>query len=288
MGLIGEGITASLTPPMHEAEAAHHNLRYLYRPIDLTTLELDAASLPALLDSAELLGFNAFNITHPCKQTVMERLDEISPEAAALGAVNCVVFREDGNRFGDNTDYSGFLTGLRWGLPNVTADSGRLDQVVQLGTGGAGSATAYALLKAGTRVLHLVDPDAHRAREKAADLQALFPYASVYAAGVMDVAGLLPKATGLVNASPVGMHIHPGAPLNLSLLHKNLWVADIIYLPQETPLIAHARAVGCDVLPGGYMAVGQAVDALRLFTGIEPDAARMRDHFESLIAERSI
>lgn len=288
MGLIGEGITASLTPPMHEAEAAHHNLRYLYRPIDLTALELDAASLPALLDSAELLGFNAFNITHPCKQTAMEHLDEISPEAAALGAVNCVVFREDASRFGDNTDYSGFLTGLRWGLPNVTADSGRLDQVVQLGTGGAGSATAYALLKAGTRVLHLVDPDAHRAREKAADLQALFPQASVYAAGVMDVAGLLPKATGLVNASPVGMHIHPGAPLNLSLLHKNLWVADVIYLPQETPLIAHARAVGCDVLPGGYMAVGQAVDALRLFTGIEPDAARMRDHFESLIAERSI
>lgn len=288
MGLIGEGITASLTPPMHEAEAAHHNLRYLYRPIDLTALELDAASLPTLLDSAELLGFNAFNITHPCKQTVMEYLDEISPEAAALGAVNCVVFREDASRFGNNTDYSGFLTGLRWGLPNVTADSGRLDQVVQLGTGGAGSATAYALLKAGTRVLHLVDPDTHRAREKAADLQALFPQASVHAAGVMDVAGLLPKATGLVNASPVGMHIHPGAPLNLSLLHEELWVADVIYLPQETPLITHARAVGCDVLPGGYMAVGQAVDALRLFTGIEPDAARMRDHFESLIAERSI
>ena len=84
------------------------------------------------------------------------------------------------------------------------------------------------------------------------------------------------------------MHIHPGAPLDLSLIHQNLWVADVIYLPQETPLITHARAVGCDVLTGGYMAVGQAVDALRLFTGIEPDAARMRDHFESFIAERSI
>ncbi|GAA1741477.1 shikimate dehydrogenase [Rothia terrae] len=286
VGLIGEGITASLTPPMHEKEATHHGLRYLYRPIDLTALELDPASLPALLDSAELLGFNAFNITHPCKQTVMEHLDKVSPEAAALGAVNSVVLREDGTRFGDNTDYSGFLTGMAWGLPHITANSGRLDTVIQLGTGGAGSATAYALLKAGTRVLHLVDPDVHRARDKAADLQALFPNASVQAAGVMDVAGLLPQATGLVNASPVGMHIHPGAPLDLSLVHAGLWVADVIYLPQETPLIAHARKVGCDVLPGGYMAVGQAVDALRLFAGIEPDAARMRAHFESLIANR--
>ena len=72
VGLIGDGITSSLTPPMHEAEADAHGVRYLYRPVDLDALNLDGASAPALLDAAALLGFNAFNITHPCKQSVME------------------------------------------------------------------------------------------------------------------------------------------------------------------------------------------------------------------------
>lgn len=283
VGLIGDGITHSLTPPMHEQEAAHHGLLYLYRPIDLTALQLDAASLPALLDAAELLGFNAFNITHPCKQTVLDHLDEISPAAQKLGAVNCVVLREDGTRYGDNTDYSGFKTGFAQGLPQVLNERERLGHVVQLGTGGAGSATAYALLDMGVQRLTLVDVDFQRARDKAADLGALFPQAKVEAATSADVPVLLPTAQGLVNATPLGMHVHPGTPLDLELLHAGLWVADVVYLPQETPLIMRARELGCDVLTGGYMAVGQAVDALRLFAGIEPDAARMRAHFEQLL-----
>ncbi|MBM7051746.1 shikimate dehydrogenase [Rothia sp. ZJ1223] len=283
VGLIGDGITASLTPPMHEAEATHHGLHYLYRPIDLHALELHGDSLPALLDAAHLLGFNAFNITHPCKQSVLDYLDTISPEAVALGAVNTVLINTDGTRHGENTDYSGFLTGMKWGLPKVTAASGHLHTVVQLGSGGAGSATAYALLKAGVRVLHLVDPDAAKATEKALDLQALFPQAQVIATAPQQLANVLPQAQGLVNASPIGMHVHPGAPLDLSLLHANLWVADVIYLPQETPLIVAARQLGCHVLPGGYMAVGQAVDALALIADITPNAHRMREHFATLV-----
>lgn len=91
-------------------------------------------------------------------------------------------------------------------------------------------------------------------------------------------------ADGLVNATPIGMHHHPGAPLDLDLLRPDLWVADVIYLPQETALIRRARELGCRVLPGGYMAVGQAIDAFELITGIRPDDASMRTHFERLIA----
>ena len=286
VGLIGDGITSSLTPPMHEKEAAEQGLLYLYRPIDLNALGLDAESLPALLDAAELLGFNAFNITHPCKQTVLEFLDEVSPAASKLGAVNCVVLREDGTRYGDNTDYSGFMSGFTQGLPEVRKNADRLSHVVQLGTGGAGSATALALLEMGVKHLTLVDVDAQRARDKAADLGALYPEATVDIAFAEDLPEILPGAQGLVNATPLGMHVHPGTPLDLDLLHENLWVADVIYLPQETPLITRARELGCDVLTGGYMAVGQAVDALHIFSGIEPDATRMRAHFEEMIAAK--
>ena len=164
VGLIGDGITSSLTPPMHEAEADAHGVRYLYRPIDLDALDLDGASAPALLDAAALLGFNAFNITHPCKQSVMEHLDELSDAARALGAVNCVVIREDGTFYGDNTDYSGFIAGLKRGLPQVAEDPTRLEHVVQMGAGGAGSATAYALCRLGVRRLSLFERDAAKAQ----------------------------------------------------------------------------------------------------------------------------
>lgn len=175
VGLIGDGITSSLTPPMHEAEADAHGVRYLYRPVDLDALNLDGSSAPALLDAAALLGFNAFNITHPCKQSVMEHLHELSDAARALGAVNCVVIGEDGSFYGDNTDYSGFIAGLKRGLPQVAENPARLEHVVQLGAGGAGSATAYALCRLGVRCLSLFERDAAKAQGLAEQLGGLFP-----------------------------------------------------------------------------------------------------------------
>ena len=89
---------------------------------------------------------------------------------------------------------------------------------------------------------------------------------------------------GLVNCTPIGMATHPGLPLDPALLHPRLWVAEVIYFPLETALLRAARALGCRTLDGGGMAVHQAVDAFRLFTGQEPDAARMRAHFARLVA----
>ncbi|MDO5749650.1 MAG: shikimate dehydrogenase [Rothia sp. (in: high G+C Gram-positive bacteria)] len=298
VGLIGDGITTSLTPPMHEAEASELGLRYLYRPIDLDALNLDAASLPALLDAAQLLGYNAFNITHPCKQSVMEYVDELSEDARALGAVNCVLLHEDGTRYGDNTDFSGFMRALSWGLPEVADSTRALSVTVQLGAGGAGSATAYALLKKGEELglgtsearaqqLYIFDPDAAKSAELIERLRARFPQAQIDSLeSVEQLGAALKTAHGLVNATPIGMHVHPGIPLNPALLHSGLWVADVIYLPQETELIRAARAAGCAVLPGGFMAVGQAVDAFELFTGSAANAERMKAHFEQLLAQQ--
>jgi shikimate dehydrogenase len=91
-------------------------------------------------------------------------------------------------------------------------------------------------------------------------------------------------ATGLIHATPTGMAKHPGLPLPAELLHAGMWVADIVYFPLETELIRAARAVGCATLPGGGMAVYQAVDAFELFTGRTPDDERMFEHFQSLVA----
>lgn len=278
VGLIGEGTTASLSPPMHEREAAEHDLHYLYRPIDLPALGLSACDAPRLLSAGIELGYNAFNITHPVKQRIMEHLDEIDDHARALGAVNTVLIK-DGRTYGHNTDFSGYTTGLNHQLKDPD-----LSHVVQLGSGGAGSAVAYALLRAGTEQLSLIDLDVERCLERAESLQKQFPGQHVVAVPHQDLADALSTATGFAQCTPVGMTRHPGMPVDIDSVPQGTWVSDVIYLPRNTELITAARHRGLPTADGGGMAVGQAVDAFRMITGITPDHSRMSDHFHQLSA----
>jgi shikimate dehydrogenase len=273
-GLIGSGIQASRTPAMHEREGAEQGLRLIYRLVDLDVLRLGPEALGELLTAAERMGFSGLNITYPCKQAVVPLLDQLSPDARALGAVNTVVLK-DGQRIGHNTDCSGFAESFRRGLPDV-----RRDRVVQLGAGGAGAAVAHALLAEGVGRLAISDTDTPRAEALATDLAARF--GAGRAVAVHDLAAEVAAADGLVNCTPVGMAKLPGTPLPVALLRPALWVAEIVYFPLETELLRAARAIGCRTLDGGGMAVFQAVGAFRLFTGLEPDAARMQRHFAAM------
>jgi shikimate dehydrogenase len=274
LGLIGAGIQASRTPGMHELEGDALGLRVLYRLIDLERLGLGPEALPELLLAAERLGFSGLNVTHPCKQAVLAHLDELAPEAAALGAVNTVVLR-DGRRIGHNTDCFGFAEALRRGLPGAP-----LDRVVQLGAGGAGAAVAHALLGLGVGELLLHDLVRERAEALVARLAAHGGAGRIAVAP--DLARALESASGLVNTTPVGMTAYPGLPLPKALLRPELWVADIVYFPLETELLRTARALGCRTLDGAGMAIFQAVRAFELFTGRTPDPERMRRHFDRL------
>jgi len=277
VGLVGTGIGPSLTPPLHEQEADELGVRYLYRRLDLDELRRPASAIGEILAAARLAGYDGLNITHPCKQMVIPHLDELSDDAAALGAVNTVVLR-DGRAVGHNTDWSGFARAFDRGLPDAA-----LDRVVLLGAGGAGAAVAHALLRLGTARLTVLDVDPARARALAGSLDERFGAGRAVGGDVVDVARELAAADGLVHATPTGMAAHPGLPIPAELLRPGLWVADIVYRPLETALVRTARAAGCRVLDGGGMAVFQAVDAFRLFTGIEPDADRMLAHFATLV-----
>jgi shikimate dehydrogenase len=279
IGLIGTGIQASLTPAMHMQEGQAQGLRYLYRLVDLSALGLGPDSLPELLTSAERMGFNGLNITHPCKQLVLPLLHHLSDDARAIGAVNTVVLR-DGKRIGHNTDASGFAAAFRCGLPDAS-----LGRIVQFGAGGAGCAVANAILGLRAAHLTLVDTDAARAAALADSLCARFGPGR--ASPSQDIAAEVAAADGLINATPIGMAKYPGQAVPESMLRPSHWVADIVYFPLETALLSSARARGCRVLHGGFMAVFQAVDAFRLFTGMQPDADRMLAHFRQLTAGES-
>ncbi|MGW0945521.1 shikimate dehydrogenase [Streptomyces sp. NPDC002623] len=276
VGLIGSGIGPSLSPALHEQEADRQGLRYLYRLVDIDVLGVAPETVGDLVRAARDLGFDGLNITHPCKQLVIPHLDALSPQAEALGAVNTVVF-EDGRAIGHNTDVTGFAASFARGLPDVP-----LERVVQLGAGGAGAAVAHATLTLGAGQVTVVDALPDRAADLAGSLNRHFGPGRATAATPDRLADLLAPADGIVHATPTGMAAHPGLPFPAELLRPDLWVAEVVYRPLETQLLRTARALGCATLDGGGMAVFQAADAFRLFTGREPDSTQMLAHFAAL------
>ncbi len=264
VGLIGMGIQPSRMPALHEREGAALGLAYIYRLVDV---------------AARRFAFTGLNVTHPCKQAIIPLLDGLSPHASALGAVNTVVFAADGRLVGHNTDWSGFAESFRRELADVPRQ-----RVVLLGAGGAGAAVAHALLTLGVGALSIIDTEGARADRLAAGLRDRFGEGRAIAA--RDLAAAVDAADGIVNATPVGMANHAGMPVARELLRPDLWVAEIIYFPPETKFLHTARELGCRTMAGGGMAVFQAAEAFRLFTGREPDTKRMIRHFETMEALR--
>ena len=276
LGLVGQGISASLTPAMQEREGRECGLHLSYRTIDADRVGFGTWNLPDVLIWARRLGFDGLNITHPFKQAVVPLLDELSDDAADLGAVNTVLFR-DGKMLGRNTDWSGYGRAFRQVLPDHVQDP-----VVLVGAGGAGVAVGYGLLEQGAA--HVAVLDADRARADACAVRLAKRFGDDRVTAVDDLERALAGARGLVNATPIGMLGHPGMAVPGSLVHDGLWVSDVVYFPLETELVRLARSRGCRVVPGGGMAVHQAVGAFEYFTGRVPDADRMARHFASRTA----
>jgi shikimate dehydrogenase len=278
VGLVGAGIRASLSPALHEREAERLGVHALYQTIDLAERGLPPEAVGEVVAAARTMGFAGLNVTHPCKQTVLDHLDELSPDAAVLGAVNTVVFDGDGRAVGHNTDGDGFAASFARGLPDAA-----LDRVVLLGAGGAGAAVGHAALSLGAERLTVVDVDADRAAELARSLGAQFDAGRAGHATPEDLPDLLARASGLIHATPTGMAQHPGLPLDADLLRPDLWIAEVVYRPLETELLRRARAAGSRTLDGGGMVVFQAAASFALFTGLEPDRDRMLRHFARLV-----
>lgn len=271
VGLIGEGVAPSLSPSMHELEGARHGLHYVYRTIDLEAGEGTALGVARLLAAARRLGFDGLNITHPVKQTIVPLLDELAPSARAVGAVNTVLFGADGAT-GHNTDVTGFGSAFDEGLGDTAHR-----RVVLLGAGGAGAAVATALAERSVDDLVIVDLDLERAAQLARRTGAR-------AARPDELPELLGDADGLVNATPSGMAAHPGSPVDLRMLAPAAWVADIVYRPAETALLAEARASGRRVMSGLGMAMHQAADAFEIFTREIADRQAMLADLAELVA----
>jgi shikimate dehydrogenase len=231
--------------------------------------------LRALLDGVRKLGFAGVNVTFPYQESVVPLLDEMSPGAGAIGAVNTVVVR-GGRLIGYNTD----TTGFERAIANLVNRSNR-GAVALIGAGGVGKAIAYALAALGITELSVFDADCAKAAQLAAQLRGRREIRIA-----QSVEDALRQAVGVVNATPVGMLPDCGMAVPDALLHSGLWVADAVYTPLWTPLLTAAKAKGAEVMTGRELAIHQAADAFELFTGLKPSIAEMGNAFDAEMAKR--
>lgn len=262
--LIGHPIGHSLSPIIHNAAYAALGIEWHYGLMDVLEHDLDAVL--AGIDGQRVVGAN---VTIPYKQAVFERVDERSPTAEAVGAVN-TVFRRAGRLVGENTDVAGFLSPLL----DVRSDWTRARAVI-LGAGGAARAVAHAL----TRELGLAQVMVSARREATARA---IPDVTVVPWDKREAACL--EADLVVNTTPVGMasNQHASPLRDTYIFRSGQTLYDLIYAPETTRLMASAAAAGAHVIGGLPMLVGQAAAAFQIWTGKEMpiDAVKkaLRDH----------
>jgi shikimate dehydrogenase len=272
-GLLGAPIAHSASPAMHEKAAEALGLRCHYQLIEVA--DAGREELKLMLEGVRRLGFAGTNVTFPYKEAVLDLLDELSPDAARIGAVNTVVVR-DNRLIGYNTDTTGFA---RAATDMVNASSH--GAVALIGAGGVGKAIAFALAGLGVSELRIFDTDQAKAEHLAAQLD------SRATAKVADrVEDALHGVAGVVNGSPVGMLPSRATPVPEALLHAGLWVADAVYTPLWTPLLLAAKGKGAEIMTGRELAIYQAADAFELFTGLKPSIDEMRIAFDAVMAKR--
>jgi shikimate dehydrogenase len=270
-GLIGAPIAHSASPAMHERAADALGVRCHYQLIEVAGAGRE--ELRTLLEGVRRLGFAGVNVTFPYKEMVVDLLDELSSDAAAMGAVNTVLVCND-RLVGHNTDSTGFAKAA-----TDLVEESRQGTVAVIGAGGVGRAIAFALADLGVAEIRIFDAN----RAKAENLAKLLRTGSG-AVVATSVADALLGAVGLVNATPVGMLPGRGTPVPAALLHDGLWVADAVYSPLWTPLLTDAKARNARTMTGRELAIHQAAGAFELFTGLTPSIDVMGNAFDRAMA----
>lgn len=264
--VIGSPVRYSLSPALHNAGFAATGVDWVY-----TAFEVAPGAAVAALDAMRVLGLGGLSVTMPHKEAVAELVDDLDPAAAALRSVNTVVPTGDGRLKGYSTDGAGFVASL-------TAQGVEIGgkRVCVFGAGGAARAIIDALARAGAAAITVVNRSGERAHS---------------AAGLAGGIGVVGGPTGIadcdivVNATSVGMG-SAELPCDAGLLHGGQVVADIVYHPRCTALLAAADSRGARTVEGLGMLVHQAVLQQQLWTGVTPDPAVMWAAAERELASR--
>ena len=249
--LLGSPVAHSISPLMHNEAFRLLGLDYAYLCFDVKE-----DSLAEAVSGLKTCGIRGFNLTMPNKNKIVELLDELSPAARLIGAVNTVV-NENGRLIGYNTDGVGYMQAARDAGYDLTGKT-----VTLMGAGGAATAIIAQAALDGVRKIHIFARTTSRFHKRIQSLDESFL---------------------LINATSVGMapHTEDSILTDTSLLRPELVVSDVIYNPQETRLLRDAKKSGCRTFNGMYMLLYQGAEAFQLWTGQEMPMAEIKAKYFS-------
>ncbi len=271
LGLIGDNIAGSQAPELHRLCGKLTGLPVTYDLLVPRDLNLD---FDGVFDRAQKGGYRGLNITYPYKEKVVGRLTVEDASIKAISACNTVIF-ESARPRGANTDYTGFIAAYR--VSYGTASPG---VVAVAGSGGVGKAIAFALGQLTAKALHLFDLERPKSEQLRRALAGVFPSLAVHISTSIEEA--CDGADGLINCTPLGMEHIGGNAFPPGMLTGQRWAFDAVYTPVETDFIRRARSAGIAVMTGYELYFYQGVDAFRIFTGFDVDAAGLRKALQHL------
>ena len=274
LGLVGYPLGHSLSPRIHDAALRACGLEgdYCPYPIRLDDKQ-ELKAVLACVRSGELLGLN---VTIPHKQNIIEYLDELTPTAKAIGAVNTIYMREN-KLIGDNTDAPGFLSDLYSFIGGKKSSTVDRPKSLVLGAGGSARAVVYALVNDGWDVTIVA-----RRIERAENLAMQFEGTTAAALNVQTFQRS--NVPLIVNTTPVGMtpDVDQSPLPQGALLPQDTFIYDLVYNPRETKLVSEARAQGLQATTGLGMLIEQAALAFEIWTGYSPSREIMRSAVDNV------
>ena len=274
--LLGSPVAHSISPLMHNEAFQLLDLDYTY-----LCFEVNEETLPAAVDGLKACGIRGFNLTMPNKNKIVELLDELSPAARRIGAVNTVV-NDDGHLTGYNTDGVGYMQAVKDTCYDITGKT-----ITIMGAGGAATAICAQAALDGVEKIHIFARETSRfwdrTQKLAENINSTLPCKAVLHEN-KDTAALaqaISESALLLNATSVGMAPNTEGTIieDTSLYHPDLIVSDVIYNPRETRFLKEAREAGCRTFNGMYMLLYQGAEAFRLWTGKEMPVKEIKANF---------
>lgn len=274
--LLGSPVAHSISPLMHNEAFQLLDLDYTY-----LCFEVNEETLPAAVDGLKACGIRGFNLTMPNKNKIIELLDELSPAARLIGAVNTVV-NDDGHLTGYNTDGVGYMQAVKDAGYDITGKT-----ITIMGAGGAATAICAQAALDGVEKIHIFARETSRfwdrTQKLAENINSTLPCKAVLHEN-KDTAALaqaISESALLLNATSVGMAPNTEGTIieDTSLYHPDLIVSDVIYNPRETRFLKEAREAGCRTFNGMYMLLYQGAEAFRLWTGKEMPVKEIKAKF---------
>ncbi|MEM6901972.1 MAG: shikimate dehydrogenase [Pseudomonadota bacterium] len=265
-GLIGWPVAHSLSPAIHDYWLRAAGIDGLYAPFPVAPdrLAQAIAGLPSL-------GVTGANVTVPHKTAVIPHIQTLTATAQRLEAVNTLIVHKDGSITGDNTDAYGFATSLKAQADMACAEQIKENQQVMLiGAGGAARAVLDAVLQAGYQRVVLINRTHAKAAALAQHFQQFYPQASLAPVAWGERHLRLADCGLVINTTSLGMTGHGPLEIDVSALPDHAVVADIVYAPLITPLLAAARDRGLVIVNGLDMLLYQAEAAFEAWHGIRP------------------